>query len=147
MRKTFSFTALLILSGLWLGTPTPSFGSPRAHFVLYGEAAWYSSGSCRREGTSGILTASGERFYDHGLTCAMRRRDFGKYYRVTNLANGKSVIVRHNDFGPARKWRNLQTGKTHDLSGRVIDLSKGAFQRIANPRQGVIRHAKVESLH
>lgn len=96
----------------------------------YGEtASWYSTESCRREGTSGVWTASGERFHDSALTCAMRSRDFGKYYRVTNIANGKSVVVRHNDFGPNKKlWKK----------GRRIDLSKGAFKKIADLRTGVI---------
>ncbi len=117
-----------------------------APFVIYGEAAWYSSQSCKHEGTSGVWTASGERFREMAFTCAMRRRDFGQYYRVTNLANGKSVVVKHNDFGPSLRWRNPKTGVTHDLSHRVIDLSKGAFQKIAEPRQGVLKRVRVEKV-
>jgi rare lipoprotein A len=51
-------------------------------------ASWYSTKSCQKEGTSGTLTASGEKFDENALTCAMRSRDFGKYYRITNLDNG-----------------------------------------------------------
>ena len=98
------------------------------------EASWYSEASCKREGTSGIETASRERFRDEGLTCAMRSREWGAKFKVTNLANGKSVIVKLNDFGPNKKlW----------LAGRHIDLSKGAFARIADLKQGVAR-VKVE---
>ena len=141
MLKRFIFLVLFFILAL-----TPSAGSTGPSFVIYGEAAWYSSQSCRREGTSGVLTASGERFREKGLTCALRRRDFGKLNRVTNLENGRSVVVRHNDFGPARRWRDPRSGVTHDLTRRVIDLSRGAFQKIASPRQGVIRRVKVERI-
>ena len=66
----------------------------------------------------------------------MRSRDFGKWYKVTNLKNGKFVIVKHNDFGPNKKL--------HD-SGRIIDLSLGAFEQIADPKLGVIE-VRVEAL-
>lgn len=99
-------------------------------------ASYYTYESCRREGTSGVWTASGERFDENDLTCAMRRRDWGAMFKVTNLENGKSVIVRLNDFGPNKKLHN---------KGRVIDLSKGAFQKIASLNKGVIK-VKVEEI-
>lgn len=49
----------------------------------------------------------------------------GSYVRVTNLENGKSVIVRINDRGPF-------------VPGRIIDLDKVAFQKIASIGAGVI---------
>jgi len=99
-------------------------------------ASWYSTQSCQKEGTSGIFTASGEKFDENALTCAMRSRDFGKYYRITNLDNGKSVVVCHTDFGPNKKlWKK----------GRIVDLSKGAFRKIADLRKGII-NVKVEAL-
>jgi rare lipoprotein A len=94
-----------------------------------GTASWYSEASCKREGTSGVWTSSGERFYDDGLTCAMRSREFGKYYEVCNMDNNKCVIVRHNDFGPNKKLSE---------QGRVVDLSKGAFSHIADLSKGLI---------
>lgn len=94
-----------------------------------GKASWYSKESCQREGTSGVYTASGERFNEEDMTCAMRRRDFGKYYKVCNLDNDKCVVVRHNDFGPNKKLHN---------EGRIVDLSKGAFRKIADLRKGII---------
>lgn len=99
-------------------------------------ASYYTYKSCVREGTSGVWTASGERFDENALTCAMRRRDWGTMFKVTNLANGKSVIVRLNDFGPNKKL--------HD-KGRIIDLSKGAFEKISPLWVGVI-NVKVEEL-
>lgn len=99
-------------------------------------ASYYTYESCKREGTSGVWTASGERFDENALTCARRSHDFGGMYKVTNCDNGKSVIVRHNDFGPNKKlWEK----------GRKIDLSKGAFEKIADLRQGVIP-VKIERL-
>ena len=103
--------------------------------TVYGEnarsskASWYSQESCRKEGTSGTYTANGERFYDNGLTCAIRSRNWGRMYRVTNSANGKTVIVRHNDFGP---------GKKATARGVVIDLSPAAFSMIADKDLGII---------
>ena len=79
-------------------------------------ASYYTYESCRREGTSGVYTASGEQFNENDLTCAMRRRDWGTMFRVTNLDNGKSVIVRLTDFGPNKKLH---------AKGRTVDLSKG----------------------
>jgi len=93
------------------------------------KASWYSQESCRKEGTSGTYTANGERFYDNGLTCALRSRSWGRMYRVTNSANGKMVIVRHNDFGP---------GKKATARGVVIDLSPAAFSQIADKKLGII---------
>jgi rare lipoprotein A len=106
-------------------------------YVEAGEtASYYTYQSCVREGTSGVWTASGERFNENDLTCAMRRRDWGTKFKVTNLANGKSVIVRLNDFGPNKKLHN---------KGRIIDLSKAAFMKLASLKNGVIK-VRVEEL-
>jgi hypothetical protein len=66
------------------------------------------------------------------LTCASLDFPFGKYLRVTNRANGRSVIVQVNDSGPYGK-------------GRVIDLNKKAFQKIGDIGAGVI-NVKVEEI-
>jgi hypothetical protein len=66
------------------------------------------------------------------LTCASLDFPFGKYLRVTNRANGKSVIVQVNDSGPYGK-------------GRIIDLNKKAFQKIGDIGAGVI-NVKVEEI-
>jgi rare lipoprotein A len=92
-------------------------------------ASWYSAKSAQSEGTSGVWTASGERFDEDALTAAMWGVRFGTRVRVTNLRNGKSIIVEINDRGPSRKLVK---------KGRVIDLSKGAFKAIAPLKSGVI---------
>jgi hypothetical protein len=66
------------------------------------------------------------------MTCASLDFPFGKYLRVTNRANGKSVIVKVNDSGPYGK-------------GRIIDLNKKAFQKIGDLGAGVI-NVKVEEI-
>ncbi|OGI25620.1 MAG: hypothetical protein A3J76_06110 [Candidatus Moranbacteria bacterium RBG_13_45_13] len=66
------------------------------------------------------------------MTCASLDFPFGKYLRVTNRANGKSVIVKVNDSGPYGK-------------GRIIDLNKKAFQKIAPLGAGVL-NVKVEEI-
>ena len=91
--------------------------------VYRGTASWYS------ETDPGInyRTANNEVFDDSGLTCASWNFPFGTYLKVVNEANGKSVVCRVNDRGPARRLN------------RLIDLTKGAFQRIAPVRKGLIR--------
>lgn len=76
----------------------------------------------------GRQTANGERFNQNAPTAAHRTLRFGTWVKVTNVNNGKSVKVRINDRGPFVK-------------GRVIDLSKSAFDVIANPRLGIVRVA------
>ena len=73
---------------------------------------------------------SPELFKKWGVTCAMRRSDYGKYYQVCNLTNNKCVFVRHNDFGPASAMYRR---------GRIIDLSKSAFRMIADLDLGLIK--------
>ena len=78
------------------------------------------------DGYHGLTTANGERFNAYGLSAAHKSLPFGTRVRVTNQANGKSVIVRINDDGP-------------HVAGRSIDLSYGAFSKIASPSRGVVR--------
>jgi len=104
-----------------------------------GEASWYSVESCKREGTwakYGGLMANGRIFDDTKLTCAMWGVPFGSRFRVTNVSNGRSVIVEVTDRGPAKRLVK---------KGRIIDLSKGAFAEIANLRQGIIQ-VKIEEV-
>jgi rare lipoprotein A len=73
----------------------------------------------------GRPTASGETFNVDALTAAHRTLPFGTRVRVTNLNNGRSVIVRVNDRGPF-------------VDGRVIDLSPAAARRIDMIQAGVV---------
>ena len=104
-------------------------------FAGTGYATYYNRKSCKRDGTSGI-TASGEPLDDNAMTCATWHYPFGTRLRVTYLATGRSVIVRVNDRGPGRKARRR---------GVIIDLTEGAFKRIAPLKLGRIR-VKVEEV-
>jgi len=82
---------------------------------------------------NGKKTASGKRFDNKKLTAAHRKFPFGTKLKITNEANGKSVIVEVTDRGPFAK-------------GREIDLSKKAFMDIAsNKRSGAVI-VKIEEL-
>lgn len=75
---------------------------------------------------SGRLTANGERFNPNGYTAAHRSLKFGTKVRVTNLRNGRSVIVRINDRGPF-------------IRGRIIDLAYGAARAVGMHGSGVAK--------
>lgn len=75
---------------------------------------------------AGRKTASGEIFRPSMMTAAHRTLRFGTKLRVTNLRNGKSVIVRINDRGPFAKRR-------------IIDLSKAAARKIGMVQSGTAR--------
>ena len=94
--------------------------------IVKGMASWYS------ETDPGILrtTANMEIFDDQGLSCAMWGVPFNTLVKITNVANGRSVIVRVNDRGPAMRLVK---------EGRVIDLTKKAFSSIADTGEGLIR--------
>ena len=73
--------------------------------------------------------ANGEIFDDTRITCAAWDYQFGTILKVTNLANGKSVLVEVTDRGPAKRLYK---------KGRIVDLSKGAFREIASLERGII---------
>lgn len=83
-----------------------------------GKASYYSKRS------TGARTASGERLHHDSLTCAHRSYPFGTLLRVTNLSNGREVIVRVTDRGPFGR-------------GRIIDLSYAAARELGMLAQGV----------
>lgn len=89
-----------------------------------GLASWYRYGG----GLTPHLSAKGA-----GLTTASTKYPKGTYLRVTNLANNRSVIVKVNDFGP------------EESTGRIVDLERKAFQKLAPLSIGVIR-VRVEEI-
>ena len=87
-----------------------------------GYASWYGPGF------QGHRTANGERFNSFSYTAAHRWFPLGSRVRVTNQANGRSVVVRINDRGP------YVGGKVIDLSyasARAIGMSSTARVRLA----------------
>jgi rare lipoprotein A len=83
-----------------------------------GEASYYS------KSWTGRKTADGGRLHHDALTCAHRTYPFGTLVRVTNPANGLSVIVTVTDRGPY-------------VRGRVVDLSVRAAKELGILSQGI----------
>ncbi len=78
----------------------------------------------------GRTTANGEIYDENKLTAAHRTLPFGTKVRVTNVENGKVVLLRVNDRGPF-------------VDGRIIDVSWRAAQDLDFVQQGVVK-VKVE---
>src|ERR1700681_326651 len=85
-----------------------------------GTASWYGSYF------DGKPTASGEAYDMNDMTAAHPTLPLGSYVRVTNLHNGKAVVVKVNDRGPI-------------VPGRIIDLSYGAAQALEFEHKGLQR--------
>lgn len=85
-----------------------------------GMASWYG------DAFNGRPTSTGERFNMHELTAAHKTLPLPGLVEVTNLDNGRRVVVRLNDRGPF-------------VDGRIIDLSRGAAQELGMISQGVGR--------
>jgi len=85
-----------------------------------GTASWYG------EIFEGKPTASGEPYDMYDMTAAHLKLPMGSYVRVTNLRNGRAVIVRVNDRGPV-------------VPGRIIDLSYGAARALQFKQRGLQR--------
>lgn len=114
----------LVTGGLLVGSTLLLASTAHASEGL---ASYYTVKSCQREGTSGVYTANGERYKEDALTCALRRRDFGRNYLVCGPVD--CVEVRHNDYGP---------GKGPTRKGVIIDLTPIAFKAVCGDlRRGV----------
>lgn|SRR5690348_13304566 len=86
---------------------------PDSRKLRMGLASWYA----------GLRTASGETFRADGLTAASRSLPFDTRIRVTNLHNGRSVVVRINDRGPY-------------VRGRILDLTPRAAAKLGMQMHG-----------
>lgn len=93
------------------------------YYDQVGTASWYGTDF------HGKKTASGQIYNQHKLTAAHRTLPIPSLIKVTNLKNKKSVVVLVTDRGP------YVPGK----STRILDLSKGAFMKLADPKEGVIQ--------
>lgn len=89
-------------------------------FKETGKASFYA------DKFQGRKTASGAAFNQKARTAAHKKLPFGTKVKVTNLNNGKDVVVVINDRGPF-------------IKGRIIDLSRSAFTVIGNINSGVIK--------
>lgn len=104
----------------------PKAEKKNASVTLFGQASYYA------DMFHGRKTANGETFKQNGLTAACNSLPLGTWIKVTNLANGKNVIVKTND-------------RLHARMKRVVDLSKAAAVKLGYTKQGLAR-VKIEVL-
>jgi len=88
--------------------------------VLYGTASFYSNSF------NGRKTANGEIYSHKKMTAACNVLPLGTWIRVTNLRNGKSVVVKTND-------------RLHSRMKRVVDLSREAAEKLGYVKSGLTR--------
>jgi len=100
------------------GQPALRDGNSTA-MIQEGKASYY------HDSLHGNLTANGETYDRKALTAAHRTLPFGTEVRVTNLANGKTVLLRINDRGPF-------------VRDRIIDVSRRAAELLGFIREGVV---------
>ncbi|MGI9554296.1 MAG: septal ring lytic transglycosylase RlpA family protein [Thermodesulfobacteriota bacterium] len=130
MIKTLLVTFILCLAiaSCTARRDTGSFGygDPKSvdGYTQTGIASWYGDKEHRNK------TASGERFSRYAYTAAHKTLPFGTVVRVTNLENGRDVVVKINDRGPF-------------IRGRIIDLSYSSAGSIDLVRTGTAK-VKVE---
>jgi rare lipoprotein A len=137
MRRLLEITICLLLSSAVLLASDPSSGGRARHpvntrvrsyrRVQFGIASWYGPG------LQNHVTASGAPFDQHKLTAAHRTLPLGTNVQVTNLKNGRSVIVKVTDRGP---W----------VRTRLIDVSRAAAEVLGFNRRGLTR-VKVAIVH
>jgi len=96
---------------------------------IIGISSFYSSN------LNGTKTSTGERFYNNKYTAACNLFKLNTIVRVTNLRNGKTVMVRIND----RMHPNMLR------KGRVIDLSQSAAKQLIFKSKGLVK-VKVEAI-
>ncbi len=102
-------------------TNRPSYApTDKAAYRAEGTASWYGPDF------HGRPTANGERYDMHGISAAHRTMPLPSYARVTNLDNGRSIIVRVNNRGPF-------------VRNRIIDLSIGTARALDFYRKGIAR--------
>jgi peptidoglycan lytic transglycosylase len=119
LAVAFLVLAAALTPGTGDATTSVSVGSAQT-----GLASYYGPGF------NGERTASGEVFDQRELVAAHRTLPLGTVVRVTNLTNGRSVVLRVIDRGPY--------GRNH-RKGCIIDVSKGAARQLRFIRHGLTR--------
>lgn len=97
--------------------------------VIFGVASFYS------KNLEGTTTATGEVFHHDQLIAASNHFKLNSWVRVTNIRNGKSIVVRIND----RMSKGMQT------LGRVVDVTRSAATKLNFISRGLAR-VKVEQV-
>jgi rare lipoprotein A len=102
-----------------------------------GIASWYGNETLNQK--DGHMTANGEAFNPNALSAAHKHLPLPTNVKVTNLQNGRSVIVRVNDRGPFPSDHNPASGR------RIIDVSYAAAKQLGFHGQGTAR-VRVETI-
>jgi rare lipoprotein A len=133
LARAQRYAALLTLSLFALGALVPGDAIARAVKQRAAKAK-RESGWCSYYGREFFhrRTASGERMDPNDLTAAHRTLPFGTRVRVTNLENGRRVVVRINDRGPFKR-------------GRVLDVTPAAARRLGFAQAG-LAHVRLDVL-
>jgi len=98
----------------------------KSHKVLYGQASFYANKFHGRK------TASGEIFSQEKLTAACNVLPLGTWIQVTNIKNGKFIVVKTND-------------RLHPKTKRLIDLTRAGAKKLGYQSKGLTR-VKIEVL-
>lgn len=123
----------ILLNFMVLGIVSLSFSQTagrhwnRKDSLYVGKATWYGAA------LQGNLTASGERFDYHKFTAAHKFLPLGSYVRVTNMANGRTLIVKINDRMPL-------------TSSPIIDLTRASAEELGYRKHGIAK-VKLEVLN
>ena len=132
-RRPWLLAGAIVLFGLGLNPVLAAKGGDPVDLaergvslVQVGVVSWYGAAFHDRP------TASGERFDSEAFTMAHPTLPFGTQVKVTNLRNGRTVVVRVNDRGPF-------VGK------RIADLSRAAAAQLGMMKRGVAK-ARIEVL-
>jgi len=102
-----------------------------------GIASWYGNETLNQK--DGHMTANGEAFNPNALSAAHKHLPLPTNVKVTNLQNGRWVIVRVNDRGPFPSDHNAASGR------RIIDVSYAAAKQLGFHGQGTAR-VRVETI-
>jgi len=94
-----------------------------------GDTAIKDTGICSYYSSKfeGRRTTSGERFSNNALTAAHREYPMGTKLRLTNVKNGKSVVVRVNDRGPFVKGRDISVTRR---AAKELGFVKAGFTEV-----------------
>jgi len=124
MKLILSVSLLLITASL-IATDTAKTTAAKPK-IFYGTASFYSNSF------NGKKTANGEIYSQKKMTAACNVLPLGTWIRVTNLRNGRSVLVKTND-------------RLHSRMKRVVDLSRSAAEKLNYVKSGLTR-VRVEVL-
>lgn len=123
--KLIFYLALLLFTVSFTATDTTRTPVSKPK-ILYGTASFYSNSF------NGKKTANGEIYSQKKMTAACNVLPLGTWIRVTNLRNGRSVLVKTND-------------RLHTRMKRVVDLSRTAAEKLNYINSGLTR-VRVEVL-